>query len=304
MKDKTWPLASVVSAAMLLVVGIILSIHILLLPDALFERLDKRIGVIGGWLVAVAGFLGISVGFGGPRQFFSSRPVRVCIGVLFFLCLITLLPIGAVNVNSSPQGAAVRLDQETETRGMTPATISWLSIKPHTVRLSLDGYETVSHKVPFGTILLHKEIEVALRRLSGTIAVSTDPPGAVVFVDQETEGHSPTPLEIGGVAVGVHRLRIEKGGYETIHLTDVNVENGQISTVSRPLVKTGEYSSIQVHSIPPGAKIVVRGKRYGNAPLAIRLVEGEHLIEAEIDGVRKEKRVTIPKQTAVTFLFE
>jgi hypothetical protein len=158
--------------------------------------------------------------------------------------------------------------------------------------------------VPFGKVLLHREIDVPLPRLSGTIAVSTDPPGATVLVDQETEEHSPTPLEIRGIAVGVHRLRIQKKGYETVQITDVNVKNGQIATVSRSLTKTGEYSSIQVHSIPPGAEIVVRGKRYGNAPLTIRLVEGDHLIEAEIDGVKKEKRVTMPKQTAVTFLFE
>jgi hypothetical protein len=306
--DTRWPWTSVIFAAVLLIVGIILTAHILLLPGEYIEGLDKKLTIIGGWIAAVVGWLGISFRLGGLWELFASRPVRACIAVLFCISLITLLPIGALTVDSSPPGAAVRIDGESETRGTTPAPLSWLSIRPHTVQLSLDGYQPVNHKVPFGTVLFHRQIDVPLDRLSGTIRVLTDPPGASVTVDEDAEVHSPTPLEIKDIPAGPHRITIKMDGRKTVELTDVNVENGRVTKVQQPLppeeVSPEKYHRIQIFSIPPGAEIVVGDKGYGTTPRTIRLVDGDHLIEAQWGGKTKTKNVSLPRQTAVTFRFE
>jgi hypothetical protein len=307
--DETrWPWTSVIFAVMLLVVGIVLTAHILLLPGEYIEGLDKKLTIVGGWIAAVVGWLGISFRLGGLWELFASRPVRACIAVLFCISLITLLPVGGLTVDSSPPGAAVRLDGESETRGTTPAPLSWLSIRPHSVQLSLDGYQPVNHKVPFGTVLFHRQIDVPLDRLSGTINVSTDPPGAAVFIDEDAEAHSPTPLEIQDIPAGPHRITIRMAGRKTVELTDVNVENDGVTEVHQKLppeeLPPEKYHRIQVFSIPPGAEIVVGEKGYGTTPNTIRLAEGEHLIEVRLDGKTEKKIVNLPQQTAVNFRFE
>ena len=57
-----------------------------------------------------------------------------------------------------------------------------------------------------------QEVSIRLLPLRGSISISSDPPGAAVYLDGESKGN--TPIFIYGVIVGKHSIKLTKPGYE------------------------------------------------------------------------------------------
>jgi hypothetical protein len=79
---------------------------------------------------------------------------------------------------------------------------------------------TVPTTVPAGQLPLSK---------TGTVSVSSTPPGARVFLDDVDRGT--TPITITGVSTGFHLLKVTISGYED-YLKAVLVKSGQTVTIS------------------------------------------------------------------------
>ena len=68
--------------------------------------------------------------------------------------------------------------------------------------------------------------------VSGTVSITTSPPGAAVYIDSKFAGNTPESLT---AAVGNHTLRIESPGYQTL-VESLPVNGAGIVTIERILV--------------------------------------------------------------------
>lgn len=116
---------------------------------------------------------------------------------------------GQLHIMSIPGGAQVFIDEEYV--GLTPFRTGRLPTGSHQLRLAKDQHK---ERISAAVVERGKQREVNIRLLpvKGSIVVSSDPPGAVVYLDDESKGN--TPVFIYGVMVGKHSLKLVKQGYE------------------------------------------------------------------------------------------
>jgi hypothetical protein len=79
---------------------------------------------------------------------------------------------------------------------------------------------------------------------SGSLSITTTPPGAEIFIDNEMKGVSPT--QISGLPAGSHTLGIVKKGYQNISTT-ISIEPGRTQDYSTGLIPT-ESTDVPVTS--------------------------------------------------------
>ncbi|MDV2482001.1 PEGA domain-containing protein [Methanoculleus sp. Wushi-C6] len=155
---------------------------------------------------------------------------------------LTALPssAGAIDVVSYPAGADVYLDGKLQ--GKTPSAgayvISNVATGSHTVRVSLAGYQdyTTSATVsPATTSHVSAALQPAPVTSSGSIAVTSSPSGAEIYVDNAYKGI--TPLTVEGIGAGTHTVMLALGGYSDWS-TSVQVGAGSTASVSASLAPT------------------------------------------------------------------
>jgi hypothetical protein len=128
-----------------------------------------------------------------------------------------------------------------------------------------------------------------------------------VFVDGRERGR--TPVTIGELARGTHRVRIARDGYATeerrivitaaqpaeslaVTLDRRRTEPGTVVT-QRPAPRTAATDetvtgAINVESRPAGASVYLDELLVGTTPVAMsRVAAGEHVIRLERDGYRR-----------------
>jgi TonB family protein len=113
--------------------------------------------------------------------------------------------------------------------------------------------------------------------------VQTDPAGALVSINNQEIGRSPVP--IGDLGPGEHRLQVQLPGYAPIDFSfpvtarmPARGFSFNLSPLSAPM---------RVQSDPPGALITVDGVRLGATPLAnVPLSPGRHEIRIELKGYK------------------
>ncbi len=185
---------------------------------------------------------------------------------------------GTIGISTHPQGATVTVDGRN--LGVSPLTTDRLPARRHLVSVSQDGYE--SEQV---YLLLHKNeaknLDLTLRQLSGTISITTHPPGATCYLDNEPFGES--PCEKGGVAVGEHSLQVQREHYltEKSTITVKHRENERWNVELLPLAVP-----VTIGTTPQGAQVLVNGELLGNSEHKTKLDPGPHQVEVELDGYK------------------
>jgi PKD repeat protein len=136
---------------------------------------------------------------------------------------------------------------------------------------------------------------------SGTLAITTIPPGASVFVDNVFKGV--TPLTLTETPSGYHILRITSPGYgdyvtsttvepsKTVLIQAVLVEdaaNQSTTTVPALIATTAlvrQNGSVAVTSVPNGAAVTLDGQYEGTTPVIItEVLPGNHEIALTYPG--------------------
>nr|WP_246269911.1 DUF3344 domain-containing protein [Methanofollis tationis] len=144
--------------------------------------------------------------------------------------------------------------------------------------LTYDRLETETFYKIFGAVLSVRYAEEE----SGSIAVSSSPAGATVYIDDEESGVTNTTVT--GLAVGDHTVRVEKEGYKTPDERTVTVKKGSTTAVSFTLAPlTG---SISVVSEPQGAAILLDGIDTGKTTDAVieHVPVGSHTLTLNLAG--------------------
>jgi len=179
------------------------------------------------------------------------KKLWLLLGVVVILGLVVCAkPNGAIEVKSTPEGAAVYLDGD-DTDEETNTILADLEPGDYTVKLVLEGYDDYSEDVTVegGDTVTVEATLVA--NAFGALQVNSTPEGAAIELDGAATGET-TNAFFDSLAVGSHTLKLTLDLYEDWDTT-VTIVKDEIDTVEVELSKlTG---SLEVKSTPTGAAI-------------------------------------------------
>ncbi|MFZ0815025.1 MAG: PEGA domain-containing protein [Candidatus Sulfotelmatobacter sp.] len=221
---------------------------------------------------------------------------------------------GQMSIDSTPQGAQVQLDGKTDPSWVTPFTLSGLTAGQHTVTVSKSGYssDTRSVEVASGS----KAFVVShLNQIMATLAVSSTPSGANIYVDTRDTGKL-TPAQVS-LDKGQHVILVRKQGYldETTSAQFALGQTVNFSPALRPLgnvddIKTvGKMNklfggkgaqgmgTVSIKTQPKGAQVAVNQHMLEkNSPVDFVLDPGNYVIDITLTGYAPiHKVVTVDK---------
>lgn len=129
-------------------------------------------------------------------------------------------------------------------------------------------------------------VKDALRRLAPKVAlltISSQPPGAELFVDREDLGSRGLTPQTVAVPPGRHAIIVQKPGYEraTLELTAVRGREVRDSVTLTPVVGT-----VSLDGSPVGATVrsSADGPALGALPATLTLAPGQHLLHVDAPG--------------------
>ncbi len=197
---------------------------------------------------------------------------------------------GTIQVSSEPGGAGVYIDGVYA--GITNLVVGNIAPGRHEVRVTRAGNDdyvewvSVQNKVT-------TSVQVSLKPVSitsgGFVVVTTEPPGASVYLDNTFFGMTETgrPLEISNVTPGSHRIYVSSKNYEDFEAITV-VSAGNITPVTvrmNPSPMPQACGVIILNSDPAGADIIIDGQLKGTTPATIETIcTGNHTYSLQLEG--------------------
>jgi hypothetical protein len=135
---------------------------------------------------------------------------------------------------------------------------------------------------------------------SGQLAVSSQPPGADVFVDGQYRGVTPLTF---GLPSGTHSLRLKRE--DATKAIEVNIKPGAevmhyIDLEPRPAAALADVGQLLVASDPSGARVTVDGQARGVTPVTIPdVAAGQHAVSISGGSGSIQRTVAVQRgQTA------
>jgi hypothetical protein len=125
---------------------------------------------------------------------------------------------------------------------------------------------------------------------TGTVTVTTDPPGADVDIDGVTRGQSPLKLAL---TAGAHTMVIRANGES--RTIPINIAAGAEVSQYLDMPKAGaNLGQLHVRTEPPGARVRIDGTLLGTTPMTIgELLPGDHVVTFENDLGSVSQKVVI-----------
>lgn len=124
-----------------------------------------------------------------------------------------------------------------------------------------------------------------------TVSVRTQPPGAIIFVDDKGKGAmGAAPLEFKLVP-GDYTIIAELEGFEPVRKKH-SVRGGGTSKVAIRMLRASEIAEVTLFISERGANVLVDGKKVGRSPLAepLRLAAGSHEVSVMKPGFAPAKK--------------
>jgi len=135
----------------------------------------------------------------------------------------------------------------------------------------------------------------------GRLTITTEPSGAMVYVDDRRIGKSPTRTEVN---YGTHQIRVDLSG----HKESARVVNVQASEVSVPFRLESASLTGRCNLLgSPGSKVVMDGRSIGSIPITVDCAPGSHSFKVTPIGgatfsVTRSVSFGQPGETANVFL--
>lgn len=188
-----------------------------------------------------------------------------------------------IDIASTPSGATIWIDGESI--GTTPLQSYEIYQGDIALEIRKTGYVSVDSTLTLAEGQ-HKLLSMALQidtmgiALS-TVAITSTPSGAQVWIDDQNMGTTPLETQIpsGNIAI-----RLQKDGFES-WTQNITLTSGE----SRPLVATleavsGELATFEITSTPSGASVWIDGENLGTTPLERQIATGNAAIRLQKDG--------------------
>jgi eukaryotic-like serine/threonine-protein kinase len=209
---------------------------------------------------------------------------------------------GQMAIDSVPQGAQVQVDGRSDASWVTPCTLSGLTPGQHTVTVSKSGYTADTRTVDV-TSGSKSFVQTRLSQVVATLAVSSTPAGASVYVDGKNTGRV-TPAQIP-LNKGQHTVLLRKTGYiDESETAQLNL--GQTTNVASSLRALGNVDDIRtvgkmkklfggkegagmglvsVKTQPKGAQVAVNEHMLEkDSPVEFMLDPGNYVIDITMTG--------------------
>jgi hypothetical protein len=129
-----------------------------------------------------------------------------------------------------------------------------------TVQVEATGYDpyTTSAKIPMGQT---KSLDVTLVSSFAMLDITTDPPGAQVWLNGKAAGQ--TPYTNNRLVPGKYSVTLQLDGHDP-HETTVDLEKAKTREIRAQLVS--KYGKLEVESRPTGAHVFLNGQHAGQTP--------------------------------------
>ncbi len=193
-----------------------------------------------------------------------------------------LSPEGSLTVSSKPIGAEIWIDGS-DTGLVTRAEVLQLTPGTHNLTLVRSGYAnyTATFKINAG---MTTPFIALMDETGGSIAITSSPSGASIFVDQADTGYQ-TPKTISGLTPGTHTVILKKDLYKD-WAGSVMVAALNTTPVDTTMIAGGSNGSIFVSSTPSGGKITLDGLTtgYSTAKKIIGIPAGQHTVTINMSG--------------------
>jgi len=220
-----------------------------------------------------------------------------------------LIVPGQLTIDSTPQGAQVQFDGQTDPSWVTPLALTQIQPGQHSVTISKAGYSTDARTITVASGS-HTTTTARLTQLMATLIVKSDPSGAHIYVDGHDVG-TKTPAQVS-VNKGQHVVLVRMDGYidETMSAQFALGQTFNFSPTLRALgnadsIKTvGKMSKlfggkadksqgiISIHTSPKGAQIAVNQHMVEKAsPVDVALDPGNYVIDITATGYAPIHRV-------------
>jgi len=184
---------------------------------------------------------------------------------------IELTPIAHLTVYSTPEGAYVYLNGTLI--GTTPIENYQLAPGTYALQVSKEGYKDYKTTISVSggeTKIVNANLEI----LNGTLKVSSEPPGAEVYVNGSYKGTTPLVLDL---YPDEYTVEIKKEGYNP-YSEKVTVKPGQMTSITATLTLLNGV--LTVSSSPLGADVYLNGTLIGTTPIEeYPLVPGTYELE-------------------------
>jgi hypothetical protein len=221
---------------------------------------------------------------------------------------------GQLAFDSTPQGVQVQVDGKTDASWVTPFTLSGLDPGRHSVTFSKPGFVTDTRAVDVASGS-KTPVAARLAQLAATLAVSSTPAGANVYVDGKDTGKL-TPAQVS-VDKGQHVVLVRKSGFidET---TSAQFVFGQTVSFSPSLRSLGNVDDIKtvgkmnklfrgkenqamgtvsIKTQPKGAQVAVNQHMLDkDSPVDFMLNPGNYIVDITMTGYSPiHKVITVDK---------
>ena len=185
---------------------------------------------------------------------------------------------GLLLLKTDPAGCDIQIDGVSV--GRTPRLVTHLAVNgSYSVKFRKAGYQDQVINVKFeGRKPLVREEKLVLA--SGTIDISSEPAGAEVMVNGIVKGR--TPIRVTEVPRGRATVKFRLDGFAE-EVRELAINAGDVQAL--PIVLKGLPGTLQLTSVPDGARFYVNNEAKGKGPLSIPgLKPGEYSVRAELEG--------------------
>ncbi len=217
---------------------------------------------------------------------------------------------GQLNVSSTPAGAQIQIDGQSNSAWVTPFNLAGLNPGQHTLTISKPGYASDTRNIEVGSGS-KSFISVQLGQLTATVSVTSDPTGVAVWMDGKDTGRV-TPAQISVDKPGNHSFAFKKQGYldetatanlqigQTFRLAPSlralgSTDNLRIGGKFKKLFGNGDTAGMGAVSIktqPKGAQVAINNRIVDkNSPVDLFLDPGNYVIDITMSGFQDVHRV-------------
>jgi len=193
---------------------------------------------------------------------------------------------GTIYAQSSPSGAAIYLNGNFY--GYSPVTIPNLVAGSYSMKASLSGYTPDTRVVTVAagqTTTYYPTLQPSPPppRSTGTVSVTSNPTGALVYADNNYQGKAPVTVTL---YPGSHTFRLTLTGYSD-YVTTVYVNAGSSQSINA-VMPPGSFGTVKVLSLP-GAMVSMDSAQQGTVPSSGTLTlnnvgGGNHLFKVTASG--------------------
>ena len=169
-----------------------------------------------------------------------------------------------------------------------------LAIGPHKVEVKKDKHRTYTKNITVSQAQPLNETIPALQPICGKLKITSTPLGAAITIDDKNYGA--TPKVIQNLLIGNHTVTLTKDGYSSA-TKQIHIEEGKTAEYD---ITLQEGNIVTINTDKFGDALYVDGQYVGTSPMETRLTFGKHEIEAERDGKRVSKQITVTEGSKQT----